>query len=227
MLWTCWGVLVRFPYKAPVYVAPGRALLLQAQIEVKPEERVLLITWDLRRNGGELRLDTNKNPDVNNVQYEVSNVTDAVYGTYVVTVTDTNGDQKSASVEVRKSLNPPQASLSLQCSVVPEGALWDTPRFSWWVNDSIKTTNLSSDGSILHLSGSVDDSYRCVINSSQGTSTVQIIRDREPCPNPPGCSVAVAFAVIEAVVIVILSWPYIKKRFPRKNPSESRDGVSY
>uniref|UniRef100_A0A3B1IZF6 Ig-like domain-containing protein n=1 Tax=Astyanax mexicanus TaxID=7994 RepID=A0A3B1IZF6_ASTMX len=175
MLWTCLGMSVNLPYKSPIYVSYGRKLALQAQVTKSPAEILLLVTWDVRNGEGEFRLDTNKSPDPDNVHLQIAKV--ERYGSYIVTVTDSHGDQTYASVEVRKSTNPPKASVSMLCSIIPEGPMWDSPVFSWWVN-GIKVTNqtahLSSDGSRIHLVNTLANNYTCVVDSSQGSSTVQI-----------------------------------------------------
>ncbi|XP_072548563.1 uncharacterized protein [Salminus brasiliensis] len=222
MMWTCWGISVSFPYKQPVYVAPDRILILQAQLTLGPGESVRLLTWDLRRGGGEKRLATVNYPDVKNIQYKINNVTTDQTGTYVLTITDGSGEQKPALVDVRISQKPPQASLSMQCIVVPERPLWDSPVFSWWVNGNEvtnQTANLSADGSTLYLTSSLGSNYTCAFDSSQGSSSVQSVRD--PKPDTSSCSNAgTIIAVIEAIVIVglllKLCWPRIKKMLPRK-----------
>ncbi|XP_049323676.1 uncharacterized protein LOC111197455 isoform X3 [Astyanax mexicanus] len=200
MLWTCWGISVNLPYKSPIYVSYGRKLALQAQVTKSPAETLLLVTWDVRNGEGEFRLDTNKSPDPDNVHLQVAKV--ERYGSYIVTVTDRLGDQTSASVEVRKSTNPPKASVSMQCSIIPEGPMWDSPVFSWWVNGNKvtnQTSHLSSDGSRIHLVNTLDNNYTCVVDSSQGSSTVQI--NTEPCSSRSGL---IAVAVIEGILLAIV-----------------------
>ncbi|XP_049323673.1 uncharacterized protein LOC111197455 isoform X2 [Astyanax mexicanus] len=202
MLWTCWGISVNLPYKSPIYVSYGRKLALQAQVTKSPAETLLLVTWDVRNGEGEFRLDTNKSPDPDNVHLQVAKV--ERYGSYIVTVTDRLGDQTSASVEVRKSTNPPKASVSMQCSIIPEGPMWDSPVFSWWVNGNKvtnQTSHLSSDGSRIHLVNTLDNNYTCVVDSSQGSSTVQINTVTEPCSSRSGL---IAVAVIEGILLAIV-----------------------
>lgn len=224
ILWTCWGISVSFPYKSPIYVFPDRMLVLQAQVTKSPAEILRLVTWDLKNGEGEFRIVTDKSPNPDNVRYQIDKVNR--YGVYIVTVTDSFGDQTYASVEVRKSTKPPKASVSMQCGIAPEGTMWDSPVFSWWVN-GVKVTNqtahLSSEGSTFHLLDTLDNNYTCVIDSSQGTSRVEI--NTEPCSS---CSGWIAFAVIELVLLTIVGilflrprikkW-YQKRQDPRHNQS--------
>ncbi|KAL7836058.1 hypothetical protein SRHO_G00284050 [Serrasalmus rhombeus] len=200
--WTCWSLSVRFLHKKPIYVALGRTLVVEAQFELQPGETVRLVFWD-RKSDSEVRLVTDGRPtdkrisvDKDGARLKLTGVTESDYGSYIITVTDQNGDQTPASVEVRKVQTPPVASFSLECTVVTEGEQWDKPVFSWWVDGQEITNNtgdlsadgsklhLSADGSKLHLSGFQANNYTCVINSSQGTSVVQHLRAHDPTPTP-------------------------------------------
>ncbi|XP_017541158.1 uncharacterized protein LOC108413247 [Pygocentrus nattereri] len=187
--WTCWSLSVRFLHK-PIYVALGRTLVVEAQFKLQPGETVRLVFWDRKRDS-EVRLVTDGKPtdkrisvDKDGARLKLTGVTESDYGSYIITVTDQNGDQTFASVEVRKVQTP---FFSLECTLVTEGEQWDKPVFSWWVDGQEITNNtgdLSADGSKLHLSGIQANNYTCVINSSQGTSVVQHLRAHDPTPTP-------------------------------------------
>ncbi|KAI4890763.1 hypothetical protein NFI96_014116, partial [Prochilodus magdalenae] len=187
LVWRCSGLSVRFLNKGPINVGLNNVLVLDAKFELRPGEYIRLVTWDRKVDSTENRLVTNDEPtdkariSVENgrARLRLINVRGSDQGLYVITVTDGNGDQTSASLFVQVVQRPPKAKLSLDCSMVMEGAQWDIPVFSWWVDGvqvDNRTANHSADGSKLHLSGSLANNYTCIITSSLGTTRVQHLR---------------------------------------------------
>ncbi|XP_035382497.1 uncharacterized protein si:dkeyp-97a10.2 isoform X2 [Electrophorus electricus] len=203
-------VSVRFPSREPVYVALGRTLVLKAQFEVQPAEKIRLVTWDHKRGSQEVRLVTNNSPHNNRVtvemdrqQLRLTGVQNSDYGHYTVMVTDDKGNQISASVEVLNVHSPPVASLSLQCTLQTKGAQWDVPSYTWWM-DGVEVTNLtanlSADHSTFYLQESLAQNYTCIVNSNQGTSRVECLKVA-PDPDHKNWGL-IAAVIIETVVIV-------------------------
>ncbi|KAI5611969.1 vascular endothelial growth factor receptor 1 [Silurus asotus] len=177
------SVIVKFPNKKPLYVALNKTLVLEADFQLQESEKVLLQTWERKNGDGEIRVaesgrGNNKRISVekNGALLKITGVTESDYGVYRFTVTVNNGYQVSDSRKVLKIINPPNASLYMQCSIPSVDAQWDKPAFLWQVNGitiANRNEEISADGSTLHLTN-LDQNYTCITESSQGTSKVEV-----------------------------------------------------
>ncbi|XP_046733474.1 uncharacterized protein LOC124403770 isoform X2 [Silurus meridionalis] len=213
------SVIVKFPNKKPLYVALNKTLVLEADFQLQQSEKVLLQTWERKNRDGEIRVaesgrGNNERISVekNGALLKITGVTESDYGVYKFTVTVNNGDQVSDSREVLKIINPPNASLYMQCSIPSVDAQWDKPAFLWQVNGitiANRNEEISADGSMLHLM-KLDQNYTCITDSSQGTSKVEVRINEQQCPT---CHVStvVVFAVFEFIIICLLGFCLYKR----------------
>lgn len=93
----------------PLYIAPGRTLVLEAQFQLNSGETILLQTWERKNTQGEVRVaegmrTNSKNTFVekNGTLLRIKEVQDGDYGSYKITVTDTSGQQVHAQRDVLK-----------------------------------------------------------------------------------------------------------------------------
>ncbi|XP_055760378.1 uncharacterized protein LOC129837898 [Salvelinus fontinalis] len=204
---------VHFQNKGILYVALGRDLVLQAQFQITPTEKIVMVIWDYEteKGQGQVRLANHQaapgNPtDQKGALFRVENISSSNYGVYIITVTDQMGNEQSANILVRESVAAPVASLSLQCEVANDRAQWDSPVVFWLVDGvevSNQTANLSADGRNLYVSGMKGHNYTCVVNSSLGTSVTNYITD-SPTPSQSNQSCEIWCVVILATVIIII-----------------------
>lgn len=103
------SISVTFPNKQPLFIALGRTLVLEAQFQLQPDERILLRTWELKNDAGEVRvaedLTGNNNRttvEKNGALLRIREFKDGDFGIYKITVTTLTGDQVSDSREVIK-----------------------------------------------------------------------------------------------------------------------------
>ncbi|XP_023835605.1 uncharacterized protein [Salvelinus sp. IW2-2015] len=216
---------VHFQNKGLLYVAPGRDLVLRAQFQITPTEKIIMVIWDRQteKGQGQVRLadyqEAPGNPlDQKGALFRVENINSSNYGVYTITVTDQMGNEKSANILVREIVAAPVASLSLQCEVANDRAQWDSPVFSWLVDGvelSNQTANLSADGRRLYVSGMKGHNYTCVVNSSLGTSVTYYVTDS---PTPSQSNQFWKIGILLAIIIVLLipcgylSWKCIQRR---------------
>ncbi|XP_027009629.1 uncharacterized protein LOC113647200 isoform X2 [Tachysurus fulvidraco] len=229
----CVGIAIEFPNKDPLYVALGRTLVLEAQFQLKQNERISLRTWEHKNSEGEVRVadgdktyNNRTSVEKNGALLRIKGVVKNDIGLYKVTVTTSNGDQVSAARQVLEITNPPKASLSMQCSVSTEGAQWDSPSFLWIV-DGVSITNkneTSEDGSVLR-SKTLGQNYTCITDSSHGTSQAELYREPsaqtalDSCQRG-SCTALIICLVIETIILVLMIgyWVYMSKK---STPTES------
>ncbi|XP_071253874.1 uncharacterized protein [Salvelinus alpinus] len=216
---------VHFQNKGLLYVAPGRDLVLRAQFQITPTEKIIMVIWDRQteKGQGQVRLADHQeapgNPlDQKGALFRVENISSSNYGVYTITVTDQMGNEQSANILVREIVAAPVASLSLQCEVANDRAQWDSPVFSWLVDGvelSNQTANLSADGRRLYVSGMKGHNYTCVVNSSLGTSVTYYVTD-SPTPSQGNQSWKTLCGVLLVIIILIpcgyLSWKCVQRR---------------
>lgn len=75
---------------------------------------------------------------------------------------------------------PPKASIArvLECVVEDIGVTqWDSPQFTWLVDDDVVTNEkaLTHNGSRLNISEVEGQNYTCVVSSSLGISTTYYV----------------------------------------------------
>nr|XP_055067505.1 uncharacterized protein LOC129448855 isoform X1 [Misgurnus anguillicaudatus] len=182
------GISVKFKIGGPLYVALGETLVLEAVFIQNPGDKIDIVTWEIEKGTMNVRISVNPNTD--RISFEkdkallrIKNLSPTDMGTYKVTVTDSNGLQKQASIEVRKMDDPPKASVVLECNVDTSGVIqWDVPQFSWLVDGvpEINPTALLSNGSKLDISKVPGYNYTCVIRSSLGTSVASYLTAKHP-----------------------------------------------
>ncbi|TSK20167.1 hypothetical protein Baya_1715 [Bagarius yarrelli] len=176
------SITVKFLNREPLYVEPGRTLVLEAEFQLQPNEQIMFSTWERENSDGEVRLARNNkaNNDRTFVEKDgallrIKGVIKSDYGLYKVIVTATDGIQVTDYRSVIEITNPSTPSLAMKCSVPTQGAQWDSPRFSWQV-DGVSVTNETAelDGSLLRLIN-LGRNYTCVTDSSQGTGKVEVL----------------------------------------------------
>ncbi|XP_065155024.1 uncharacterized protein [Paramisgurnus dabryanus] len=177
------GISVQFKTGGPLYVALGETLVLEAVFIKNPEDKIDIVTWERERGNVNVRITVNADKislekEKDKALLRIKNLSQEDMGTYKVTVTDSNGLQKQASIEVRKMDDPPKASVVLECNVDTIRVIqWDVPQFSWLVDGVpvINQTALLSNGSKLDISKVPGYNYTCVIRSSLGTSVASYL----------------------------------------------------
>ncbi|KAM9436153.1 uncharacterized protein Hap1MRO34_000681 isoform 1-T2 [Clarias gariepinus] len=204
------SISVTFPNKEPLFIALGRTLVLEAQFQLQPSENILLRTWELKNDAGEVRvaedLTGNNNRttvEKNGALLRIREFKDVDFGIYKITVTTYNGDQVSDSREVIKISSPPRVYLSMQCNIQSVGTQWDSPVYSWQV-DGVGVSNatmVSTDGSAL-LVKNLSGSYTCITESSQGRSEATVAVQGSDKSSHTGLIVVI---VLEAIIIFVLT----------------------
>ncbi|XP_036395135.1 uncharacterized protein LOC118784808 [Megalops cyprinoides] len=213
-------VSVYFSNPRPLYVALGQRLVLEARVIRTTEEQILSVMWEREEEGGSVQRKVRVaefpgTPSNLRVTTEQEGATLSItdfhkedYGLYTITITDLQGNQRSAGRVVRQSERAPKASISLLCDVPRGMEQWDSPEFLWLVDGeevSNQTANLSADGRKLFPPGTCRRNYTCIVSSSLGSSSVQYITD---CPEEPKtqnrCHACIAVAVICSCLILIL-----------------------
>ncbi|XP_058602182.1 uncharacterized protein LOC131521467 isoform X2 [Onychostoma macrolepis] len=172
------AISVRFKTGRPLYVALGQTLVLEAIFEKGPDDKIDMVTWDRKRGRDNVRLSHGNRISLEkgDALLRVTDVAEEDFAVYKVTVTDSNGYQQDDSIEVRKIVEPLKASIMrvLECVVGNRSMTqWDSPQFSWLVDDVAVTnqTALLEDGSRLDISEVKGVNYTCIIKSSLGTVT--------------------------------------------------------
>ncbi|RXN16469.1 zinc finger protein 595-like [Labeo rohita] len=156
----------------------GQTIVLEAAFEKDPDDKIDMVTWDRERGRDNVRLSPGNKISLEkrDALLRVSGVAEEDFGTYKVTVTDSNGYQQHDSIEVRKIVEPLKASVTrvLECIVDNHGMTqWDSPQYSWLV-DGVTVTNqtaLLANGSRLDISEIKGVNYTCIVKSSLGTVT--------------------------------------------------------
>ncbi|XP_016319816.1 uncharacterized protein LOC107671413 [Sinocyclocheilus anshuiensis] len=199
-------ISVRFKTGRPLYVALGQTLVLEAVFKKDPDDKIDMVTWDRERGRDNVRLSHGNRISLEkgDALLRVTDVAEGDFAIYKVTVTDSNGYQQQDSIEVRKIVEPPKASITrvLECVVDNHGVTqWDSPQFSWLV-DGVTVTNQSAllaDGSRLDISEVKGVNYTCIIKSSLGTLTThyEIPKESQPC-----CAGLIAVGVVTAIALV-------------------------
>uniref|UniRef100_A0A9J7XXZ2 Si:dkeyp-97a10.1 n=1 Tax=Cyprinus carpio carpio TaxID=630221 RepID=A0A9J7XXZ2_CYPCA len=172
------AISVHFKTGRPLYVALGRTLVLEVEFKKDSDDKIDMVTWDRERGKDHVRLSRGNRISLENgdALLRVTDVAEGDLAIYKVTVTDSNGYQQQDSIEVRKIVESPKASITrvLECVVDNHGMTqWDSPQFSWLVDGVIVTNQsaLLTNGSRLDISGVKGDNYTCIISSSLGTLT--------------------------------------------------------
>lgn len=90
-------------------MALGQTLVLEAQFQLQQNERIQLLTWELKNSDGEIRVaegvttyNTRTTVEKSGALLRIKDVVANDYGIYKVTVTSNNGDQVSDSRQVLK-----------------------------------------------------------------------------------------------------------------------------
>ncbi|XP_018948854.2 uncharacterized protein LOC109078000 [Cyprinus carpio] len=214
------AISVRFKTGRPLYVALGQTLVLEAVFEKDPEDKIDIVTWDRERGREHVRLSHRNRISLENgdALLRVTDVAEGDFAIYKVTVTDRNGYQQHDSIEVRKTVESPKASITrvLECVVDNHGMTqWDSPQFSWLV-DGVTVTNqtaLLTNGSRLDISEIKGVNYTCIIKSSLGTVTTHHQIPEESSASWPCCAALIAVVVLTAVIITLVAGFIVMKKY--------------
>ncbi|XP_050986960.1 uncharacterized protein LOC127178262 isoform X2 [Labeo rohita] len=200
------AISVHFLTRRPIYVALGQTIVLEAAFEKDPDDKIDMVTWDRERGRDNVRLSPGNKISLEkrDALLRVSGVAEEDFGTYKVTVTDSNGYQQHDSIEVRKIVEPLKASVTrvLECIVDNHGMTqWDSPQYSWLV-DGVTVTNqtaLLANGSRLDISEIKGVNYTCIVKSSLGTVTThfQMPKESQAC-----CAGLIAAGVVTVMALV-------------------------
>lgn len=111
-LWSGQCLTVRFTNQQTVYVVTGQDLILQAQIELLPGERVAKVTWDrgAKTSGKSSRVaefprtvsEERVTVEQQGATLKIRSYRAADGGVYTVTVTDQSGQRRSAQRTVQE-----------------------------------------------------------------------------------------------------------------------------
>ncbi|XP_051577393.1 uncharacterized protein LOC127454318 [Myxocyprinus asiaticus] len=208
-------ISVNFKTGRPLYVALGKTLVLEAVFQKNPEDKIDMVTWDHEREKENIRIsgtvhDKRISLEKDNALLRITNISRGDFGTYKVTVTDSNGDQQHDSIEVRMMEQPLKVSIVnlLECFVdTNDVAQWDTPQFLWFVDGVEVTTQtaLLANGRRLNISQVKGDNYTCITHSSLGTVTTHYETSKETQTSSsylPCCKGLIAAGVALALLFV-------------------------
>lgn len=98
---------MQFPSREPLYIELGRTLVLEAELRLQPNEKIILRTWERINKQGEVRVaegDNTNNHRIfverNGASLRIEDFQDGDYGSYKITVTASDGSQTSAERQV-------------------------------------------------------------------------------------------------------------------------------
>ncbi|XP_052000713.1 uncharacterized protein LOC127656429 [Xyrauchen texanus] len=225
-------ISVHFKTGRPLYVALGKTLVLEAIFQKNPEDNIDMVTWDRQREKENVRIsgtihDKRISLEKDNALLRIINISRGDFGTYKVTVTDSNGDQQHNSIEVRMMEQPLKASIAnlLECFVdTNDVAQWDTPQFEWLV-DGVGVTSqtaLLENGRRLNISLVKGENYTCITHSSLGTVTTHFETSKETPTSPcswPCYKGLIAACVVLALLFVICVIIMKMRRQPKYVPT--------
>lgn len=105
------GLSVHFKNPKPFYVALGRELVLEAEVEKIPVEKVSLVTWECNADTGARTLATypgkTQDPRIRmekeGAVLRISDVRASDFGRYTITVTDQDGTKTYTEKHVKQS----------------------------------------------------------------------------------------------------------------------------
>lgn len=113
------AISVHFKTGRPLYVALGQTLVLEVTFQKNPDDVIDMVTWDREKGTDNIRLSPGSRISLEkgDALLRITDVAEGDFGTYKVTVTDSNGYQQQDSVEVRK-MGKYEHSFSLTMEIV-------------------------------------------------------------------------------------------------------------
>ncbi|KAI7806155.1 uncharacterized protein LOC130557537 [Triplophysa rosa] len=225
-------VSVHFKIGRQLQVAVGQTLVLEAELKQNQDDKIDMVTWECERGTENVRISQNDRISLekDDSLLRIKHVRPEDFGTYKITVTDSDGQQEHASIEVKKMDEPPKASVAsvLECFVEVIGVTqWDSPQFTWVVDDVVVTDQMAlmDNGKRLNISEVKGRNYTCVISSSLGISVThyQTITESQPCSKYGGLVIGLFFALVVCLVGGFFIWKYYKtrrRRVPVDDPNE-------
>ncbi|XP_076868570.1 uncharacterized protein LOC143519235 isoform X2 [Brachyhypopomus gauderio] len=231
------SVAVRFLNRQLVHVVIGQDLVLQAELDLPPGDRVTKVTWEHEaRKGASGRTTVAEFPaggpdgrtraEENGAVLRVRNYQREDGGVYSITVTDQRGSRGVArcTVEDYEAVHHVSVMVNVSHSSLHCQEAWGTDPVFTWLHEKASVTaalgRVSADGSSLYLDAPLCGHFTCVVSNILGQSSDTYTA--EPCEEESH-SLAVAVVCLMFLLLVVggLAFLLWRKHGQHNNRMES------